>query len=767
MVEPTVRTEFADTALWVASLQTGNDGIAGVELPMPENLTTWKISVWGMGHGTKVGQGVAEVITSKDLLLRMQAPRFFVQKDEVVLSANIHNYLADGKSVRAVLELDGPCLEALGDAARTVEIAANGEKRVDWRVKVLEEGEAIVRMKALTDEESDAMEMRFPVYVHGIDKMVPVCGVIRPDQTAATVRLEVPRERRPETTRLELRYSPTLAMAMVDALPYLVSYPYGCTEQTLNRFLPTVITQNVLLDMGVSLEDIREKRTNLNAQELGTPAERAKQWKRYDTNPVFDEAEVRRMVKQGVEDLTNMQLSDGGWGWFSGYGEHSYPHTTALVVHGLQVALDNDVAIPQDVIARGIDWLKAYQADQVTRIKNAEKDPPKHPFKRHADNLDALVYRVLADADVMDAEMRDFLYRDRNELSVYGKALYGLGLEKQAQREKLAMIMRNISQFVVEDEENQTAWLNLGNGSMWWTWYGDEMEAHAAYLKLLCAADPTSKVASRLVKYMLNNRKHATYWRSTRDTAFCVEAFATYIKATGEDKPDMTITVQMDGETRKDVRVTPETLFTFDNTLLLQGDEVSGGVHDLVIRKSGTGPLYYNSYLSYFTLEDFITKAGLEVKVERNLYRLVREDTTTNVAGSRGQAAQQRVERYRREKLANNAMLKSGQLVEIELIIESKNDYEYIVVEDMKAAGFEPVEVRSGYTGNEMGAYVEFRDEKVAFFVRQLARGRHSVSYRLRAEIPGRFSALPTTVSAMYAPELRGNADEFKVRIED
>ena len=73
----------------------------------------------------------------------------------------------------------------------------------------------------------------------------------------------------------------------------------------------------------------------------------------------------------------------------------------------------------------------------------------------------------------------------------------------------------------------------------------------------------------------------------------------------------------------------------------------------------------------------------------------------------------------------------------------------------------------AGYNGNDMGAYVEFRDERVAFFVRSLGRGKHSVSYRLRAEIPGRFSALPTKASAMYAPELKANSDEIKLRIFD
>ena len=112
-----------------------------------------------------------------------------------------------------------------------------------------------------------------------------------------------------------------------------------------------------------------------------------------------------------------------------------------------------------------------------------------------------------------------------------------------------------------------------------------------------------------------------------------------------------------------------------------------------------------------------------------------------DVAGGRGQAVAQQVEQYRRERLAEGATLKSGDLVEVELEIDSKNDYEYLIFEDFKAAGFEPVEVRSGYNGNDLGAYVEFRDERVAFFARTLARGKHSVSYRLRAEIPGTFHA--------------------------
>jgi len=135
--------------------------------------------------------------------------------------------------------------------------------------------------------------------------------------------------------------------------------------------------------------------------------------------------------------------------------------------------------------------------------------------------------------------------------------------------------------------------------------------------------------------------------------------------------------------------------------------------------------------------------------------------------GSRGQAVDQKVEKHDRVPLKEGDTLTSGDLVEVELAIESKNDYEYLLFEDMKPAGFEAVEQRSGYAAKGLPAYVEYRDNRVAFFLRELARGRHSVNYRLRAEIPGKFSALPTQASAMYAPELRGNSDEIKLNVTD
>ncbi|MBI3986990.1 MAG: alpha-2-macroglobulin, partial [Lentisphaerae bacterium] len=770
---PLIRSAFADTAFWAPTLTTDANGEAEVEFTTPDNLTGWKIMTWAMGHGTKVGQGTAQIVTSKNLLLRLQAPRFFIEKDEVVLSANIHNYLKSEKAVEARLELEGGALEPMQAAAQKLSLPAGGEQRVDWRVKVVKAGEATVRMKALTDEESDAMEMKFPSYVHGVLKTESYSRAIRPEGDSTVIEITVPKERKPEQSRLEIRYSPTLALAMVDA-SYLADYPYGCTEQTLNRFVPAVLTRKVLKDLGLDLEDIRKKITNLNAQEIGDDPERTKGWKRLERNPVFDEALLNDMVREGIRRLAAMQMTDGGWGWFSGWGERSDPHITACVVHGLLTAQTNGVAVstnspqavPPQMMEDGIRWLKAYEARQVDEIRNA---PEKlYPYRGKANDLDAFVRNVMSEAGEKNAAMSEFLFRDKNDLSVYGKVLLGLTLLRAPEDgERLAVVMKNIEQYLVLDDENQSAWLKLPASGRWWFWYGDDIETQAGYLRLLAKTEPKSEKTSRLAKYVLNNRKHGTYWKSTRDTAFCLEAMADYLRASGEDQPDMTVEILLDGQKLKEVVINAENLFTFDNQIVLTGVGVQEGKHRIEFRKKGRGPLYVNAYLTNFTLEDFITAAGLEIKVNRKFYRLIETDKKEKAEGSRGQAVDVKAEKYTRQAIPSLDVVKSGDLVEVELAIESKNDYEYIVIEDRKAAGFEPVDIRSGYNGNDMGAYVEFRDERVAFFVRTLVRGMHSMAYRLRAEIPGKFSALPAHASAMYAPELQANSDEFKVGVAD
>lgn len=765
--QPMIRTNLADSAVWVADFTTDAAGEGELNFNLPENLTTWKLRSWVMGPQTQVGEAAVEVITRKNLMVRLQAPRFFVEKDEVVISANVHNEMDVAQEVKAVLELDGGVLEKVVSASAESEkdlsakaettLAAHSEHRFDWRVKVTGEGEAKIRVKALAQKDSDTMEMTFPAYTHGMLKTDSWSLALRPDQASGKITVKVPAERKPEQSRLEVRFSPTLATALVDALPYLTDYPYGCTEQTLNRFVPTVITLNVLKELGVDLKEVQKRGA-------AVPAADQKQPRRLDhtRNPVFDEDEVQKMAKAGLKKLEAMRNSDGGWGWFPG-GRESSPYITALVLHGLKTAEKAGVDGAGRLGIIGIPFLQNHEREQLRRLKLPEKEKG---HKASPDNLDALVHCALAERDMGNKAMRDLLYEKRSNLSRYNLCQLGITCHSLGEKDRRDMCLRNVRQFLKQDEENQTAWLELPQ-SGWWYWWDDAIETQAAFLRLLVTAEPKGETAARIAKYLINNRRNGSYWNSTKDTAAVIEALAEFMKASGESSPKQTVELLVDGQSQTKVEITKENLFTFNGSFILEGGALTTGEHSIELRKLGESPLYVSAYLTVFSQEDQIPAAGLEVKARRKFYKLIEEKPDQQVAGSRGQVVTQRGLNYRREEIASDDPIKSGDLIEVELSIDSKNDYEYVLIEDMKPAGFEPIEVQSGWSYKGLTSYQEFRDEKVAFFAEHLPRGTHNLSYRVKAEIPGRFSALPTKIEAMYAPDLKGNSDEWKARIEE
>ncbi|MDD2943853.1 MAG: MG2 domain-containing protein [bacterium] len=765
-----LRSDFADTAYWQGNLVFDEGGRAEIPVKLPDNLATWKVKVWAFGSKSEVGEGEAEFITTKDLLVRLQTPRFFVEGDEVIVSANIHNYHASGTSVAVKLSVDGDTvsLDSLPDEVmKTVMIAAGGEEQLEWTVRAVKTGAAIFRLSAQSADDSDGVEIKLPVNVHGTLKTDARSVVLAGDEDSASMTVDVPEKRDSRKSRLQVRWSPSIALSLVDALPYLIAYPYGCTEQTLNRFLPAMIVKRILADLGIPLDEVKGPRANLDAQSADKAEDSSPGWKRHETNPVFDEAELSRVVLDGYERLQSMQLSDGGWGWFSGYGEQSTAHTTATVMRGLLLAREYGKAgekPDENSVNRGLSWLETYQREELAKLERASLKT--EPYKSFVDDLDVLVMLTLAEAGKTNVEMMQFAYRDRTHLSVYAQAMLGLVVQGAGLKEETSMILRNLRQRLKFNEENQTAYLEMGNSGYWWHWYGSEVEAHAYLLKFLSRLDGKGKEAAGVAKYLLNNRRHATYWNSTRDTALAIEALAEFVRASGEQFPDMEVELMFDGKSQKSLRIDRNNLFSYDDRFELLGDEVTGGRHTVELRKSGAGRLYSNLYLTTFDKSELIESSGLELKVDRTFYRMHRKDIDKTIRGGRGEVHHAQREGYIRERLESLDDVRSGDMVEVELVLTAANDYEYLVAEDMKAAGLEAVEVKSGYTQNELGAYVEYRDNRVMLFIRSLRRGTHSISYRFRAETPGRFAALPATFSAMYAPELRGNSSSMKVVVK-
>lgn len=762
MAEADVRQQFADTALWLASLVTGPDGTATYKFSMPENLTTWKLNTWGMTQATRVGQSSTSAVTTKNLLVRLQAPRFFVETDEVVISANVHNYLSGQKTANVSLDIPDELMGFMEgySPTQTVTVAPNGETRVDWRIKVRKEGTAQITVKALTDEESDAMQMAFPVFVHGMLKQDSYTGSIRPDDpdTVRTIELTVPDKRKPEQSRLVVQYTPTLAGAMMDALPYCLDYPYRSSDATVYRFVPAVLTLKTLKNMGIELEDVKNIRGRLDE---------AKATGSYCWNPIFDSDEMHEIIQSSLHRIAKLQNNDGGWGWFETSSSSEW--FTASVLDALLQAEAAGVQVDANMIQRGMNYLQQEMIQDVNR-----QTPPRGEKRKwRVGNYLAFEAYVLGRKDIRvkheeAGDLVDAIFADRDKLSLYGKALLAMTLADLKDADRANLVLRNIMQYREDNDETELTWFRTPQQG-WWYWWNNDIETNAWVLRAIVRIDPRHDAGPRLVKWLLENRRNGYYWRSVRDTAQCVAALSDFAAATGETEPNYTLTIDLDdGAVVKQVKITKDNFFTYDNQFVLEGVALTGGKHKVKITKDGQGALYYNAWLRYFTLEDHITASGLQLKVDRS-YRLLRQiPFEVEVETATGAKIMERRLRYERIELKDGDKVESGDIIQVELRVTSDNEYTYVIFEDMKPAGCEPVALRSGGEGQEgFWSYMELRDEKVAFFVNDIGRGEHLLRYRLRAEIPGVFHALPSVVQAMYVPELRGNADEFVLKIED
>ena len=300
--EPTIRKEFKDTAFWQPDVVTGGDGKATVSFKLPDNLTTWRATARGVTADTRVGSAVQKTIARKDVIMRLEMPRFLTEGDTVTISGVVHNFLKSDKSTKISLDLNGAQL--LDSPAETVTIKQNGEHRVDWRVQANQVGKLTLLAKALTDTESDAVEMTMEIVPHGLKQTAGNTTTLTQNDADQTFNLDLPGRADTQARNLRIEASPSIAGALFGALDYLTSFPYGCTEQTMSSFLPNVVVAQVLKD--VPTAKIRA------ANDLNTK------------------------VQKGMDRLYAYQHSDGGWGWWK--DDKSDPFMTAYVVDGLTMA---------------------------------------------------------------------------------------------------------------------------------------------------------------------------------------------------------------------------------------------------------------------------------------------------------------------------------------------------------------------------------------------------------------------------------------------
>ena len=555
---PLVRKIFKDTAFWQPNLLTGADGKATVKFELPDNLTTWRATARAVTADTKVGVAVSKVVERKDVIIRVAMPRFLTAGDTVTLSGIVHNYLKSEKVTRISIEVAGARL--LDPAQQTVTIPAQGEHRVNWRVEAPATGDLKILARALTDQESDALETGMPILPRGLKYTRADSFAIADEEADKTVTVKLPANADPNARTLRVEVSPTIAGTLFGALDYLTSYPYGCTEQTMSSFLPNVIVTQAL-------------------QSVQTASVR-------DTN------DVGKKARKGLKRLYAFQHGDGGWGWWK--DDETNAWMTAYVVDGLVQAQ----RAGYEVDANRLD--NARRA--LRKMLDAEGD-------ERGDTRDARAYMAYALAESGDADMRylNALFAEREKMSAYGRALLTLGLKERGDARAQA----------TAGELERTA--KGGGAEAFW----DTTEATALVVKALARTLPQSEVLPRAARWLVRNRRHGHYWLSTRETALAVFGLIDYVKVSRELDPDYALEVYVDGQPVAQKQVTGADSASMQVfTLQRRGGEV-GASSEVRVVKRGRGMVYLATTVTHYTNDEQTQEQGVpQLKLRREYLRL-------------------------------------------------------------------------------------------------------------------------------------------------
>lgn len=774
-----VRSDFRSTALWLPDLKTDADGFASVKVKFPDSLTTWAATARVSSTGNEFGIGNTSARTKQPLIVRLQAPRFFVVGDQITVSAVINNNTDQSMRVTPTLNAEGVTVAGgVGQQSShtPIDVKANGEARVDWRITVTHSSEARLKVQGRGAEYADAMEKTFAVYEHGIEKFIARSGKMRSESVAVT--LDIPRERKPDSTSLTVQVAPSMATTMLDALPYLIDYPYGCTEQTMSRFLPAVITAKTLRDLGLKPEVAMSKIFG------GVEAASATA-----THPKgkHDLKELDALTKAGLERLYDFQHADGGWGWWKeGESDH---FMTSYVVWGMTMASQAGIEVKADAVKRAVDYLDKELVEEEV-------------------NYDAQAWMLHALANYHAAQKKgetsafqnkafDNLWTNRDKLNAYTRSLLALAAHDFGYADKAKTLVQNLENGVKLDSKPDVSIVQRGAGAsdpsvigtahwgedgVYWRWSDGGVEATSFALRALLAIDPQNKLVEPVTNWLIKNRR-GSQWSNTRDTAIVVMTLNQYLRVSKEVQTQMGYEIVVNGKSIATKQISAEDALSAPSRFVVPREFIKDGGNEIVVRRtSGSGPLYFSAEAKFFSLEEPIRAAGNEIFVRRQYFKLVNHPTLL-----KGYVAE-------RAPLNDGETVQSGDRVEAVITIEAKNNYEYLLFEDLKPAGLEAVQIRSGeslfakqlksgslagkkstlmnytaqtdFTGKTRWVYQELRDRKVALFIDKLPEGVWQLRYELRAESPGTFHALPVLGHAMYVPEIRTNGDEVRVIVE-
>jgi uncharacterized protein YfaS (alpha-2-macroglobulin family) len=714
-----LRTEFAARAVFVASVRTDHRGRAEVPVRVPDNLTRYRVIAVAAAGAQLFGKGESTITAALPLMARPSLPRFLNLGDAPEMPVVVQNRESTAVVVDVAVRAVNLAFPE-GQGLR-VEVPAHGRVELRFPARTVHPGSASVQVAAFAASEADAAQVTLPVWTPATTEAFATYGEL--DEGTVAVPVAVPGGTITAYGGLQVTTSSTAVQALTDAILYLTSYPFECAEQIASRVIAVASLRDVL--------------TAFDAEGLPAP-----------------EAMIAA-VNRDIARLQSMQSSDGGFSFWGGRRDDSWPYVSIHVAHALARAEKKGFAVPTDMQSSLLDYLgmpEVYSADYPKGVRTA--------LKAYSLYVRMLVGdRTPADAQgIFEAKGPKSL-----PLEAAGWLLSVLSGQPGNEAEVTAL-RRHLANRVSETAATAQFTVSYGDGDYLMLYSSGR--ADAVILDALIADQPKSGLIPKLVRGLLARRQRGR-WLNTQENAFVLLALDRYFNTYEGVTPDFAARVWLGNNYAGGHYFRGRSTARHEVKLPMAWLTERGGTENVILGKSGAGRLYYRIGMRYAPAEPTLEAAEHGFSVERTYHAADDPDDV------------------RRDE-NGTWHIRAGARVRVKLGLAAMAPRYHVALVDPLPAGFEALnrelagqEVPDGSVEDEGQIHYEWRwpwsrwydhvnlrDERVEVFTTLLSPGTYSYTYFARATTLGEFVVPPPKAEEMYQPETfgRGPGDRVVIR---
>lgn len=778
------RTNLSETGFFYPHLKTDSKGKISFNFTSPEALTSWKLRLLGHNKNAVSGHLEKNVITQKELMVIPNFPRFFREKDTIVISAKIANMTRQNKTGIAQLQFfDAMTMQAVDlkmantKNIRNFNIDAYGNTTTIWKIYIPEGLQAVqYRIVAKAGNYSDGEENILPVLTNNILVTESQSIWVR-DNATKTYTFDNLKNNNSTTLKnhlLTLEYTSNPSWLALQSLPYLMEYEHECAEQTFARFYANALA-SAIISSNPKISDLFEnwrKNGKLNSKLEENEALKSiilaeTPWlndakteteKKNKMALLFDFEKMKNSQDAAFNKLKQKQLASGGFSWFDGDRENEYisRHILAGLGHLAKLTPGPETYIKVDEIAKkGIPYLDAkFLNNHAKRIKMVSSNN-KLIWANPYSDLHYLYTRSFYIAkyplsDTLKKATKLYLETATKEwlnYSLYEKGLAALTLYRFGEKETAKKIIESLKESASNNENWGMYWIANKSG---WYWYQAPIETQSLLIEAFSEITTDTKSIDAMKVWLLKN-KQTKNWPTTKSTTEAVYALLMQGTDWLSVKDNTVFKIGNEKILTKKLSENEKEAGTGYLKLNWQANEIQKNMATITIQNKSKVPGFGGIYWQYFEdLDKIKTDSTNVLSVSKELY-LKKTDSKDFVLN----------------KITTQNQLEIGNLVTVRLIITAKENMEFVHLKDLRASCFEPEDVISTYDYKEgLGFYKSTKDAATHFFFDKINKGTYLLEYDVRVNNSGDFSNGITTIQSMYAPEFSSHNKGIRVQVK-